>query len=169
MSSASTGAMPVTFTRSAPSLPSNGATINGSHTYQERNIKPSQGEMLFEEYCIKKQYKLVKLGFDPHKDPIKDFFKINVLLRNIPDYIVDTGKNVFVVQVKGTANIKKKEVDMIPMFIEWYSTKEAPLVYAFCFVKENPKIVYADRVIELYKNSVDKVWNDGVVYRTLDL
>lgn len=161
--------MPTPFTRSAPSLPSNGATINGSHTYQERNKEPSQGELLFEQYCSSKGYKAIKIGFDPNKDPIKDFFKINSYLRNLPDYIVETNKGVFVVQVKGTGNIKKKEVEMIPLFMEWYSSKEAPLVYAFCFVGENPKIIYADKVIELYKNSVDKVWKDGVVYRNLGL
>ena len=167
MSSASVGAMPTPFTRSAPSLPSNGATINASNTYKDRNKLPSQGEVLFEEYCKQKQYQLIKLGLDPHTDPMDGFSGINPMLRNIPDYIVRTKERIFVVQVKGTANIKKKEVEMIPMFLEWYSSKKAPLVYAFCFVGENPKIMYADKVIELYKNSVDKVWNDGVVYRTL--
>jgi len=167
MSSASVGAMPTPFTRSAPSLPSNGATINGSHTYQERSRSKNLGEQLFENYCKEKGYTVVRLGFDSLKDPIKDFFKINPLLRNIPDYLVETEKGTFVIQVKGTANIKKKEVDMIPLFLEWYGSKGAPLVYAFCFAERPPVIMYADKVIELYKNSVDKVWGDGVVYRTL--
>jgi len=71
------------------------------------------------------------------------------------------------VQVKGTANIKKEEVEMIPLFIEQYGSRDVPLVYAFCFAERPPVIMYADKVIELYKNSVDKVWKDGVVYRTL--
>jgi hypothetical protein len=167
MSLASVGAMPTPFTRSAPSLPSNGATINGSHTYQERRRTKNLGEQLFEKYCNDKHYTVVRLGFDSEKDPIKEFFKINPLLRNIPDYLVETEKGLFVVQVKGTANIKKKEVEIIPLFLEWYGSKEAPLVYAFCFAERPPVIMYAEKVIELYKNSVDKVWKDGVVYRTL--
>lgn len=141
--------------------------MNGSMSYQERNSIKDLGEQLFEQYCEKQGYKAVRLGFDPKKDPIKDFYKINPLLRNIPDYIVETPNGNFVVQVKGTANIKKKEVELIPLFLEWYSSKDAPLVYAFCFAERKPRLIYADQVIELYKNSADKVWGDGVVYRTL--
>ena len=65
--------------------------------------------------------------------------------------------------------VKKKEAEMIPLFLEWYSTKDAPLVYAFCFEGEKPKIIYAEKVIELYKQSVDKKWNDGVIYRSLKI
>lgn len=136
-------------------------------SYQKRNSIKDLGEQLFEQYCAKQGYKAVRLGFDPKKDPIKDFYKINPLLRNIPDYIVETPIGNFVVQVKGTANIKKKEVELIPLFLEWYSSKDAPLVYAFCFAERKPRLIYADQVIELYKNSVDKVWGDGVIYRTL--
>jgi hypothetical protein len=141
--------------------------MNASHTYYERNKIKDIGEQLFEKYCKEKNYNVVRLGFDSHKDPIKEFFKINPLLRNIPDYVVETEKGLFVVQVKGTSNIKKKEAEMIPLFLEWYGSKGAPLVYAFCFAERPPVIMYAEKVIELYKNSVEKVWGDGVVYRTL--
>ncbi len=141
--------------------------MNASHTYYERNKIKDIGEQLFEKYCKEKNYNVVRLGFDSHKDPIKEFFKINPLLRNIPDYVVETEKGLFVVQVKGTSNIKKKEAEMIPLFLEWYGSKVAPLVYAFCFAERPPVIMYAEKVIELYKNSVEKVWGDGVVYRTL--
>jgi hypothetical protein len=141
--------------------------MNASHTYYERNKIKDVGEQLFEKYCKEKNYNVVRLGFDSHKDTIKDFFKINPLLRNIPDYVVETEKGLFIVQVKGTSNIKKKEAEMIPLFLEWYGSKGAPLVYAFCFAERPPVIMYAEKVIELYKNSVEKVWGDGVVYRTL--
>mgnify|MGYP003349445135 CR=1 FL=1 len=137
--------MPTPFTRSAPSLPSNGATA--LHTYLKRSRSKNIGEQLFEKYCNEKHYTVVRLGFDSEKDPIKEFFKINPLLRNIPDYLVETDKRLFVVQVKGTANIKKKEIDMIPLFIEWYGTKDVPLVYAFCFAERPPVILYADKEI----------------------
>ena len=143
--------------------------MNGFNTYAERNTVPDIGEQLFEQYCKEKGYKVFRLGFDSKKTAINNFYKVNPLLRNIPDYLVETDKGNFIVQVKGTGNIKKKEVEMIPLFLEWYSTKDAPLVYAFCFEGEKPKIIYAEKVIELYKQSVDKKWNDGVIYRSLKI
>ena len=92
------------------------------------------------------------------------------MIRNLPDYIVNTGKDTFVINVKGTGNFKQSEVNMLPMFMEWFSTKEAPLIYAFCFVHQNPIMVYPDKIIDLYKEAeIDKVWGDGVIYRSLNL
>jgi hypothetical protein len=146
-----------------------GGNMNGHNTYAERNTVPDIGEQLFEQYCKEKNYRVFRLGFDSKKTAIDNFYKINAMLRNIPDYIVETPKTNFIVQVKGTANIKKKEVEMIPLFLEWYSCKDAPLVYAFCFAGAKPKLIYAEKVIELYKQSVDKVWPDGVIYRSLQI
>ena len=72
--------------------------------------------------------------------------------------------------VKGTGNMKKKEVDMIPQFIEWYGSKEVSLYYAFCFKDKTVAFRTPDQVIELYqKAEADKRWTDGVIYRTLNL
>ena len=77
------------------------------------------------------------------------------MLRNIPDYFVNTPNGPLVVQVKGSPNFKKKEIDLMPLFLENYSSKGAPLVYAFCFEFCAPKLVYPERLIELYKNTVE--------------
>jgi hypothetical protein len=54
--------------------------------------------------------------------------------------------------------------------MEWFSTKEAPLIYAFCFTEQKPIMVYPDKIIELYKEAgIDKTWQDGVIYRSLNL
>lgn len=143
--------------------------MNGSMSFQERNAKASKGEILFEEYCRKKQYDIKRIGFDQTDNQVANFFNLNSMLRNLPDYVVNTGKETFVVMVKGTGNIKKKEIDLIPLFMEWYGSKKAPLVYAFCFEGFIPKLVYPDRVIELYKQSSDKIWKDGVIYRSLEI
>ena len=68
-------------------------------------------------------------------------------------------------------NIKKKEVDLIPLFMEWYATKEVPLYYAFCFKGQNkPTFRTPDQVIELYqKAEIDKRWDDGIIYRSLKI
>lgn len=143
--------------------------MKGSNTYLERQSVPNIGEILFEEYCQQKGYQCVRLGFDEKKDPIRQFSGLNSLLRNIPDYIVDTGLETYVVMVKGTENFKKKEIDLIPLFLEWYSTNKCPLVYAFCFTGQQPKLIFPEKVMQLYHNSFDQKWSDGVIYRNLSI
>jgi len=59
---------------------------------------------------------------------------------------------------------------MIPQFLEWYNSRECPLWYAFCFSGQNtPTFRTPDQVITLYQQGVDKQWNDGKIYRTLEL
>ena len=142
---------------------------NGNHSYADRIQGTNLGEELFETYCESKGFHLTRLGFDEHKVNIPNFFRLNQYIRNIPDYVDNTDNETFVVNVKGTANFKKKEVDMLPLFTEWFSTKKAPLVYAFCFEGQKPKLVYPEKIIELYKKSTDRKWSDGIVYRNLEL
>ena len=139
-------------------------------SFLDRQKLVNHGEILFERYCDSKGYKYHHIGFEEKTNEIPDFWKLNTLIRNLPDYIVNTGKNTFVVNVKGTGNFKQSEVNMLPLFMEWFSTKEAPLIYAFCFTEQKPIMVYPDKIIELYKEAViDKTWQDGVVYRSLNL
>ena len=58
---------------------------------------------------------------------------------------------------------------MIPLFLEWYNSKKASLIYAFCFIGKKPKLIYPEKVIELYQASKDQKWFDGVIYRNLNL
>jgi hypothetical protein len=62
-----------------------------------------------------------------------------------------------------------KEVSMLPNLMEIYSSKNAPLFYAFCFIGVNPIFKRAETVIELWNRAKDKTWHDGVVYRRLNL
>ena len=144
--------------------------MNGNQSYAERNKAPNKGEILFEQYCKNKQVQCVRLGFDEKKDPIPNFNQVNSYLRNLPDYLVVTATRNFLVMVKGTSNIKKKEAAMIPLFMEWYATKDVPLYYVFCFEGQNtPTFRTPDQVITLYQEGQDKQWSDGVIYRTLQL
>jgi len=143
--------------------------MNGSNTYQERQSFVNIAEQIFEEYCTEKNYQFHRLGFNEKTRNINYFYDLNVLIRNLPDYIVDVGDQLFVVNVKGTANFKKKEVDMIPLFLEWYDSKKASLIYAFCFVGKKPKLIYPEKIIKLYDDSNDQQWSDGVIYRNLNL
>jgi hypothetical protein len=143
--------------------------MNGTNTYKERQSVNNVAEFLFEYYCAEKEYQLVRCGFDEKNKNIDNFFRLNPLLRNLPDYIVSTNNDTFVVNVKGTANIKQKEIDLLPKFIENYGSKEAQLMYAFCFVGHDPKMIKPEKVIELYNKSSNKSWPDGVVYRTISI
>lgn len=144
--------------------------MNGSNNYKERNSVDNVAEVLFEKYCNDKRYFFRRLGFDEKKDPIPNFYNINSMVRNLPDYYVYGKNSSFLVMVKGTANIKQKEYDLLSQFIDWYDSEKCRLIYAFCFKNENkPLLIYPNKLMSLYQESQDKTWHDGVVYRTLNL
>jgi hypothetical protein len=143
----------------------------GNHSYTERIQGTNLGEELFEAYCESKGFHLTRIGFDEHKANVPNFFNLNPYIRNIPDYIVNTEDGTFVVNVKGTDCFKQSEYRLMPEFGEWFSSKNAPLIYAFCF-KENdrPILIYPEKIIRLYEEAkIDKKWDDGVIWRCLGL
>jgi hypothetical protein len=91
------------------------------------------------------------------------------VLRNMPDYVIQREERTFVVNVKGTPNIKEKERMLLPQLIDAYSTQKAPLIYAFCIRDQRMKFAEAEHIVELYDTESDKKWHDGVVYRTIRL
>lgn len=145
--------------------------MNGNNSYKDRQTVQNTGELIFEEYCQSRGVEYKRLGFDEKNNFVPYFWKINPLVRNLPDYFVATKDRAFLVMVKGTCNMKKSEISLIPQFMEWYSSRECPLYYAFCFKGESkPFFITPDRVIELYQQAeVDKRWNDGIVYRSLKI
>lgn len=144
---------------------------NSGQSYSERvqTIK-NDGEYLFEQFCNANYCEFHRLGFDEHENSVPNYWRLSDLLRNLPDYVLHAKGKTFVVAVKGTDNFKKKEFDLLPKMVEAYSSNEAPLIYAFCF-KENshPIWVKPNKLIELYNNSVDQQWHDGVIYRNLNI
>jgi len=142
---------------------------NASQTYLERQSVRNTGEDLFLEWASRKGYKVHRLGFDEKDGNVDNFYELNFFLRNIPDFVITREDKIAVVNVKGTPNMKWKEVSMLPNLMEIYSEKNAPLIYAFCFTGENPIFKKAETVIELWSRATDKTWHDGVVYRRLNL
>lgn len=142
---------------------------NGYDNYNDRQSYVNIAEVLFIEWAKSKNYKINRIGFDEKNNSVNDFFKLNPILRNLPDFVINRDGKSFVVNVKGTANIKKKEYDLIPKFIECFSSYNSPLIYAFCFKNETPIFKNANDVIKLFDNSVDRIWNDGVIYRNISL
>ena len=143
----------------------------GNHSYSERIQGTNAGEELFEAYCESKGFHLTRIGFDEHKATVPNFFNLNQYIRNLPDYVINTNNGTFVVNVKGTDNFKQSEYKLLPEFGEWFSSKKAPLIYAFCFRgSERPILVYPEKIIRLYEEAkIDQSWSDGVIYRCLNL
>jgi len=141
---------------------------NAKMSYAKRNTGNNFAEDFFEYYC--KNYFIVRLGFDEKFNSIPKFYNLNPIIRNIPDYFVYANDKTFLCNVKGTANIKQKEIDLLPGLIASYASKNCPLIYAFCFMgTTRPLFRTAEQIIELYANAYDKTWHDGVVYRTLKM
>lgn len=140
-------------------------SASNKDNYQHR-MKPENctGETLFKKWCLENDWYYEKFGFD---SKIKKFWLLNPILRNIPDYIIEKGPKIYVVQVKGTANFKQNEYNMMDEFIKCYDSKEAPLVYAFCFSYQIPVFKKPNQIKELYEKSINKIWDDGKIYRTL--
>ena len=144
--------------------------MNGNNSYKDRQSVENTGEQLFEEYCRLRNVQCQRLGFDEKNNPIPHFYRISSFIRNLPDYLVVSENRTFLVMVKGTNNIKKTEIDMIPLFLEWYESKECRLYYAFCFKDANkPTFRTPDQVIQLYQQATDKQWSDGKIYRSLKI
>lgn len=144
---------------------------NSGNTYSERiKTVKNDGEYLFEMYCQTKGYKFHRIGFDEHENNVDKYWRLSDLLRNLPDFVVNAQDKTFVVAVKGTDKFKEKEFNLLPSMVDCFSSRESPLIYAFCF-KENaePIFVFPNQIIELYNNSVDEKWHDGVIHRNLKL
>lgn len=143
---------------------------NGNQTYEERQSVVNFGEKFFENWCWYHGHNFSRIGFNEKDSPVKEFNKLNIVLRNMPDYLVCINEALQVVNVKGTANIKQTEINALPMLLDAYSSHHCPLVYAFCFKDQaNPIFLYPERVMKIYKQGTDKRWSDGKVYRTLEI
>ena len=143
--------------------------MNGGNNYADRNSQPNIGELIFEEYCQSKGYFVRRLGFDEKNSNIPHFYNINACIRNLPDYYVENKNGSMLVMVKGTGNIKQKEFELMPQFVEWYDSFKCPLVYAFCFKDKKPVLYSLNQVMTFYLRSTDKKWSDGIIYRNLNI
>lgn len=147
--------------------------MNANASYEKRNATFNIGETRFEEYCKKNNIYFRRLGFDSVNDPIPNFFNINPLIRNLPDYFIcksntdDQDQPTALIMVKGTPNITQKEYKLIPSFIESYSSPRCELLYAFAF--ENlTYFIRPKKIMKLYEESTDRTWpKNNTIHRTL--
>jgi hypothetical protein len=143
--------------------------MNNTNTYEERQSVSDLGEELFEEWACKKGYQVNRIGFHSKNDSVPNFFNLSNILRNIPDYVLNTDKKTYVVNVKGTANIKHREIKLLSDLVLCYSSSKAPLIYAFCFRGNDPILMSTETLLTRFSNAEDKKWHDGVMYRTIKI
>lgn len=143
--------------------------MNNTNTYEERQSVADLGEELFEKWATEKGYTFNRIGFHSKNDSVPNFFKLSPLLRNMPDYVLNTDKKTYVVNVKGTANIKHKEMKILGDLMLCYSSSSAELIYAFCFSGQEPVLMSTTTLSTRFHMAEDKQWHDGVKYRTIKI
>lgn len=132
-----------------------------------QSLRVNIGEELFLDWCQRNGWGSYRIGFDEKAGFVKSFYQLSPLVRNIPDFVIEKGERVFLVNVKGTSNIKRSERMMLPSLSLSFGSPSAPLVYAFCFQGSEVVFASAEDVIGLYDQALDRAWPDGVVYRSL--
>ena len=143
---------------------------NATQDYESRQaVGVNIGEELFMQWCERNHWNCSRLGFDEKFANVDCFYNLNAVLRNMPDYVIQKDERVYVVNVKGTANIKENERLLIDDLINSYSTKKAPLLYAFCLREKPVKFVSAQQVMASYDIEHDQRWNDGKIFRKIKL
>jgi hypothetical protein len=143
--------------------------MNNTNSYADRQSVVDIGEQMFLDWATQKNWIVNRVGFDSKNDSVPNFFRLNEVLRNIPDFIVNTETRTYVVNVKGTLNIKLKEINMLDKLESAYSSNSAPLIYAFCLKKQEPILMSTETLRLRFSLSENKQWHDGVIYRTIAL
>lgn len=150
-------------------MPTNG---HGGQSYEERNNRPDNyGEQLFIDYCRLEGYKLHRIGFDEKQDKVQNFFNLNKVIRQLPDYVClsPASGRMAVVSVKGTSKFKEEDFNNLSWLETVYSTPKAPLRFVFA-VRGQIYWRTPIEVAELYRASTEEgQWPDGKTYRVLDL
>ncbi len=90
--------------------------MNGAYSYKERNNVVNIAEVLFEAYCQSKGYFYRRLGFDEKNDPIPNFYNLNPLIRNLPDFYINNKGVAGLVMVKERPILKQAKLNYYLIF-----------------------------------------------------
>lgn len=150
-------------------MPTNG---HGGQTYTERNNRPDNfGEELFIDHCRANGLTCQRIGFDEKQNKVVNFYHLNRVIRQLPDYVVtrkDTNR-IAVVSVKGTSKFKEEDFNNLLWLETHYGTTAAPLWFVFA-LRTGIHWRTPAEVAELYRQSnTEDTWTDGKTYRVLDL
>jgi hypothetical protein len=142
--------------------------MKNTDTYQDRLVF-QVGEELFESWATSKGYVATVFGSNARDNPIPNFSRLNPILRNVPDFVLNKNNKTYVVSVKGTPSIKKTEIEMLDTLVMCYSSDRAPFIYAFCFRGQEPVLMSVETLKQKYYEAEEKSWHDGVIYRKLKI
>lgn len=142
--------------------------MKNTDSYQDRLVY-QVGEELFAEWALSRGFIATVFGSNARDNPIPNFSRLNPVLRNVPDYVLNKHNKTYVVSVKGTPSIKKKEMEMLDTLVACYSSEKAPLIYAFCFKGQEPVLMSVETLKQKYAEAEEKSWHDGVVYRRISI
>lgn len=143
---------------------------HGKMGYADRqSLRVNIGEKLFLDWCSKNGWGTHRVGFDEKSGFVRLFYNLGPLMRNLPDFFIEKGDRSFLVNVKGTCNIKQAERKMMPSFVSSFSSPLSPLVYAFCFSDHDVIFCTSEDVMEKYDKAEDRMWPDGVIYRSIEI
>jgi hypothetical protein len=143
---------------------------NGNQSFSQRNARSvNLGEQLFESWCKTNQYSLHRLGYDEKTGPIDGWFKMSLIIRQMPDYLVKKDNRLAVVSVKGTLKFKTEDYDNLTWFEDMYATQQCPL--RFVIARTNGITwLSTDELRQAYEASTNHgVWPDGKAWRELKL
>lgn len=150
-------------------MPTNG---HGNQSYEERNNRPDNyGEQLFVDYCRVEGYKLHRIGFDEKQDKVQNFYNLNKVIRQLPDYVCisPASGRMAVVSVKGTNKFKEQDFNNLSWLESVYASPKAPLRFVFA-IRGQIHWRTTQEVAELYRTATEEgQWLDGKAYRVLDI
>lgn len=142
-------------------------------TYQECNSGVNAAEERFEAKMLDLGWSIQRIGFDEKKNPVHNFKRVNPFLRAIPDYLVEMGDDIRLVNVKGSTKYKLEDHKQ---YILWHIMCSSPecrlwLVLALpnVFVWMTMDEVRQRVTAEIQANRVSEFANDGKKYITLEV
>ena len=142
--------------------------MKNTDSYDKR-LLVQVGEELFEKWALDKGYIATCFGSNARDNPIPHYSRLNPILRNAPDYILNKEGKTYVVSVKGTASIKKSEMELLDALVSSYSSSKAPFIYAFCLRGQEPVLMSVSTLKSKFAEAEEKQWHDGVRYRTIKI
>ena len=139
----------------------------GDETFAERNAHPEdRGAELFRKWCDSKGYRCYRIGADPKDGKIPRYWELPEVVRFLPDFVLDRKGKLWLIEVKGSPNLKTKEYEKLADRESMYRPNYR---YAICWQGRIAVMTTADVASRYERSSVVGRWGDGKEYRELDL
>jgi hypothetical protein len=139
----------------------------GDETFAERNAhKEDRGAELFRKWCDSKGYRCYRIGADPKDGKIPRYWELPEVVRYLPDFVLDRKRKNWLIEVKGSPNLKTEEYEKLTRRESMYGPNYR---YAICWQGRIAVLTTGDVALRYEQSSVVGRWGDGKKYRELDL